>query len=356
MNDGNSLSTLTDQQLYSLCLGGDRAAWDEFFRRFLPLLKLSIRLTLNKSKAKDTHILSDKENVIWEIYESIVIKLFKNGFLHQCVDPTGIRSWLKEVAQNQARTWIRGKFRHKHLVQRQAENATGTLDNPLLDDSETTLGDTIASDADRFQQTFCTDYKALKGRVLKDADIYRHERIYIELLLPRIELLKKSANPTHHRNYWIMRLSLMNQLPLAEEDSEQLAEFSPLTADDFRSRIDAVTNRLTRRETKRTAELGRAIAYWCEIRRLESKLREISGDDTPNGVAYRRKLVETIALYERRRNKLLKSGQLIPRPTNKEIAEFVGIPAIQSGQVTIILTRLRMMLKAKVLQPEDDAC
>lgn len=139
------LSVLSNEQLVQLCLEHNRPAWDEFFRRFIPDIIQAIR---KKLISRDCLGLSDNQDVLWDIHKKIVEKLYGRGKLSKCENPSGIRGWLKTMAHNQTSDWLTEQGRKKRLPQRQTENAMGSLSTPLSEDTDLTVGDTIAADSE----------------------------------------------------------------------------------------------------------------------------------------------------------------------------------------------------------------
>ncbi len=115
-DDRTDLRSLSGQQLIEGCLEGNgkenRPAWNEFFRRFIPYIKEGIREQLKSCRRLD---LCYNQEVLLDIHEKIVVKLYSRRVLRQCTNPSGIRSWLKTVAHNQTIDWLIEQGRKKRL-------------------------------------------------------------------------------------------------------------------------------------------------------------------------------------------------------------------------------------------------
>ena len=98
MSEKPDLINISDQKLIDLCREHNCPAWDEFFRRFIPTIKHTIKATLVSRSRYD--LLQDNDT-IWNIHEKIVVKLYCRGILQQCRNPSGISAWLKTVARHQ---------------------------------------------------------------------------------------------------------------------------------------------------------------------------------------------------------------------------------------------------------------
>lgn len=92
---------------------------------------------------------------------------------------------------------------------------------------------------------------------------------------------------------------------------------------------------------QREAKLGHAVLLWHKIRRLEGQLVELerhcSGGHNAKVAALRKDLGAAV----RQREELLAEGRSLPRPSNRDIAQLLGIPPEQEGQVSTILKRAR---------------
>lgn len=119
INEKSDWVNVSDLQLVRLCLKNTRPAWEEFFRRFIPVIKNAIK---NKLKERGRRDLSDDQDVVANIYEKIVVKLYKHAALKKCKKPSGIRQWLKTVAANQTLDWLKEKSRKKRLHKINSKN------------------------------------------------------------------------------------------------------------------------------------------------------------------------------------------------------------------------------------------
>lgn len=300
----------SDQEVVSLCIKGRQEAWEEFYTRFAPDIRRAIEHTLFFSSDLDSFDWKFEESV-WDINENIVRKFCEDGFLSKCVDPSGIRQWLKTVATNQARDWLKERGRLKNLPKQQTEEGMRSLEEPLYEDSEITLGETISD----------------------ETDVDRALRRYLASVLDEIDRLDNK------RDFWIVRLSLVAALPLTREEAGDLATFSPLAAETVRETLERIISSAEERDAKRAADLGRGVLLWHQLRRLESELRMSLRDTSPEGVRKCEELRGNIDRKQKRRELMLAAGKKIPRPSNREIAGLVGIPDEQ--YVTTILRRVR---------------
>jgi len=256
----HNIQELTDQELAGLCLTDEAGGWNEFFRRFTPLFSKTIVSTI-KSHGGRFPGLSPDDDTIWDIQEKLVSRFCKKGLLSHCEDLSGIRSWLKKVAENQTRDWLKHTGRLKELPRRHFEESLQSLDAALYEDSDdavVTLHDSVTSTIDpdgALLNIGSGEYKA-----------YHLERQYVDMVQHLLLPLMQSVRASEQRGYWIARLSCMAPWPLEQDEIKALSEFSTLAPAETEKTIAGIAKDIERREARRAASLGRAVAYWHTIR------------------------------------------------------------------------------------------
>lgn len=323
---GKSLETdsrlaISDQELVRLCVerGGDE--WDGFFLRFTDLLQLSIKSALRQYGDSLRRPWED-EDVLWDIHERLINKFCKKKLLEKCVEPSGIRRWLMTVAANQAIDWLKEKGRLKELPRSQAEGAMRSLNEPVYPDSEITLGETIRS----------------------EVDLYHEERYYLEEVLTEIDNFRRSGKRSDNQKYWVIKLSILASLSLQQEEITELSAYSQLAESTIIDKLDKITSLLEQRLAQREAKLGHAVLLWNKARRLEGQIEELKNDNSPATMGKCETLRSQLRDALHKREALLADARKVPRPSNREIAGLIGIPAKKEGQVTTIMQRVRSTL------------
>lgn len=313
-----SLELLSVEAIVQRCLNHDRPAWNEFFTRYTPLLKNSIRKSLIRHGTLE---LSEDIDIIADIYLKLVEKLYTRDILKQCPRTDGLKSWLASVASNQTIDWLKEKGRLKNLPQLQDEAATRSLDEPL-DEDGTTLLDTLPCP----QQT---------ENVLETES---------EQLLGRLHALENV------KQRWVLRLSILGQADFQEEEYQALATLTGQPIDQIRQSIATLEDAITVREQERTEDYGRTVLYWHELRRLEQRYRSLNLDTSSDHNAETIVLGKQIAEKRAKRDELLKRCKKLPRPSDRDIAELIGIPENQVGST---LRRARESLTEKCAEAGD---
>jgi DNA-directed RNA polymerase specialized sigma24 family protein len=307
------LRNVSDSKLVQLCLENNRPAWEEFFRRFIPTIKSAIRKKLELSGRK--HSCHD-EDIIWNIHEKIVVKLYSKGILRQYTNPSGLRSWLKTMARNQTRDWIMEQGRKKRLPKVQSEDSTVSMFSPVRGRSVLTLEGILTKESE--SDNVLTD---------KLENILRkiHETNFLE----------------DEKKLWILRLSIVDHLPLSQEDIEKLSEYSGISKTELIKRLDKIMSKVETKEEKRLEALGKAVLLWHEIRRLEHRVNESVKDPSKEKLEEIEKIKRKI---EEKREALLKRGCRVSRPSNRDIAELVRLSENKVNQVSNLLIRIRNAL------------
>jgi len=317
------LHNLPDADLIPLCLQHQRAAWEEFFKRYSPVISKTIRKTFIRCGVN--YLAEDVDN-IWDIHAILVEKLYAKGALNKCPDLSGLRSWLIRITINQTIEWLRERGRIKHLPLLKEEQLMRSLSTPLGEDQDFTLQDVIEDeDADLFAQ-------------LEQVA----SQLYAECVIEQIGTID---NITHR---WILRLHILGQLSLSDAEIENLLSISPLQKNELYERIAVLESLLAEKEQQRQDELGKTVLYWHQLRNLESRISRLDQDTFTDHQQEINTLKQEWSDLEAKKTKLLSSCHALPKPSNKEIAELVGIPEDNCGNVSNYLVRAREALRNKI--------
>lgn len=319
------LKEISDQEVVRLCIARRRDAWEEFFTRFDPVLREAITRTLKKHAVRNYFYFNDDDEAVWEIHEKIVTRLYRDGLLAKCSDTAGVGRWLWTVAVNQTKDSLKGQGRQKKLPEQSTEVGMRSLDAPLFEDSETTFGEMLAD----------------------ETTVERNEAEYAEAVLNALDQMQD------RKKYWILRLGILAVLSFTPEEMDDLYDYSPMAVDAVREKLKRIATDVEARQEKRRVDLGRAVLLFYQLRRLESRLSDAKEDVQAIGM-----LEEEIAAKTKKREFLLEKTIKLPRPSNSDIAELVGMPEEQQGQISVILARVREEIGKKWGKPspgdEDD--
>lgn len=308
-----SIESLEDAALISLCLQQQRHAWNEFFRRFIPILKKAIKKRLGQ---RGHFALANDPDIIWDIHKDIVENLYNRGNLRKCTNPVGIRPWLREVATNQTTDWLRRHYAKKRNPERQAESNTISLQTPIQNAPNLTLEQTLESKTPIDDQT-----------------------------LPHVqEILSNLDKIDNHKAFWTIRLSIISHLPLTGAEINKLASFGGHAIASVRTHLQRIEDDLEKKEHNKIKANGKAVLLWHEIRRLENELRS-----KLNSLHYESQEIERletqILFKNQRREQSLREGKKLCRPANEDIAYLIGLPIEKADQVSNILLRARESLE-----------
>jgi DNA-directed RNA polymerase specialized sigma24 family protein len=309
------LEDLPDKELVTFCLKNHRPAWEEFFKRHIQLIKHAIK---GKLREHGFGYLDDDQDIVWDIHEKIVKKLYGRGLLRQCVNPEGIQPWLMTVAQNQTVEWLVWQGREKRRPQKQEEALMAYLSDLIKGTSGLTLGDTLSSESGT------------------DRDLVEYAEGTLEEL----------SNIGHDKKLWVLRLSILDQLPLSSEEFINLSYFCGLPEDYVRSRITVMMQQVAAKEVERIKASGRAVILWYQIRREEALI--LKRDSYSSDPSETEQLECEMQKKMKNREQLLKDGRRLSRPANRDIAELVGLSEDQAERVSVYLRRARIMLRAKM--------
>ena len=318
----------SDKRLALLCLENERIAWEEFFRRFIPLIKREIQ---NSFTSYGFYSFANDIDRIAEIQLLLVSKLYSDGALKQCHNYSGLQNWLSIMVRNQVVDWLRNQGRKKRLPERQLEQAMLSFSTNLYEDSGLAIEDTL-------------------GCIEKPAnELSEIDRKFDYFLSKIIDSIPKIKNP---KSRWTFRLSLMAYLPVLTSELDQLVAFGSFSEDEILIHLRNMKTGLRAKAKRRDKENARAILYWYEIRRLQAILSEkekirISSEDEEI-----RTIQSKIDKLNQKRQRLLSSANKIIKPKNSEIAELIGIDKDQARQITNLFNRARKEILK--LLPEVD--
>jgi hypothetical protein len=308
-----SYEDLSNKELVMLCLVDDRAAWEEFFRRFIPTIKFSIRSTLITSG--NLKLIND-EDVLWDIHADVVNKLVKDGILEQCRDMDKLESWLRRVARNESVNYLRSRSLHRNLPQVTEEGFMTSLDKPLGEDGELP-----------FVENVMDEYSG------RDSLEERHD---LNILLT--DTFSKMQGMENRKGFWVLRLSIIAYEPLSDEEIEELSEFNEMPPEEIRSRLIAIMDELEEKMIVKIKAQARAVVISYRINRAEAFLLKAFEEEAQE------KLREQIEELRQQWENNVKDGRMYCQPARKDIALLVGMPEEKVGQVSKVLERARSFL------------
>jgi DNA-directed RNA polymerase specialized sigma24 family protein len=314
MTDRRNYRDLPDEEIVALCKNGDRGGWNEFFRRFIPLIKRAIKDRLFNSG--NPHFASDPDR-IEEVFEAVVTKLYKGPGLQNKKAESPLRLWLRKVADNETISWLRASGRDKNLPATQGDHFSESLsedeysDMAVSSDSLTALIE--SSELQEIRQTI--------EEALSDVSSTQTEKVK-----------------------WVFRLSLLHYLPLTVEEVNQLARFNSWRSVDVKDALNRIEKDLSKKEEENTLLRGRVVVLWHKIRKMEAKLAEEKKSSAVN-LREIQQATEDIEKIDKRQKEYIRKGETPIRPTNHDVADLVGIPADQADQISNIIIRARKALQ-----------
>lgn len=295
---------LSNQVLVSRCLNHDRPAWEEFFRRYIPRLKNAIRHTLNRNGFFN---LANDMDIIWDIHQLLVKKLYTDLILKECNDLSGLDRWLYTVARNHTLDWLRARNRIRNL--------------PNLIPNESFTDDGPDPLPDRQSQP-----PSISDNILQQLQDH---------------LIKEGKS----LDYWVFRLSLIWYSRLSAAEIDDLSRFTGKDTGAILQYLGKLDTLLHQKQENRTQLLGKAVFYWYQIEYLERQLYQITKtrEDTQAMELIRNKIDQKKLL----RITCLRKMDKPIRASNHDISQMVGLGPDQENRVTAIIKRMQAMLYDK---------
>lgn len=343
---------LADQELVERCVAGDRMAWNEFFRRFTPLIRRTIHKVIQRSgyvgvtyqskgrldintfsqheqKERPDPVDHSQEYTLVsneaeeEIYCNVVIKLY-NGGLSLCKNYKDVHPWLIVVAGNKALDWLKGRLTIDNRPEFEAEKSIRSLDEPLGDEGEDLLEAVLAPPDDD-----CSDLKIAEGtRNIKQETL--------RSVLKELLVLK------NRKAYWILRLSILGEELLDEEEILALSAQIKRPVMETMEKIQSVWERVYEKKKKLERRLERGAALTTLLHSQENDLFHARISEPEDRI---RELQEKCARTRELRDKCLKESQIECRPSNREIVELLELADKEEKDISVILLRTRKRLK-----------
>ncbi len=317
----DNLRKVETELLVRMCLRSERPAWEEFFKRFIPLIKRGIRQVL--AREGNSFGQNELDETIEAIYEKVVVKLVRGGILNNCQTPHCIEPWLATVACNQACDWLRQQSRKKRLPEKAARRGTRSLEQVVDAETGCTLGDIIPAPPTSPPEG--ENPPASVG--------------WLNDILQAIS----GMNP---KKRWVLRLSLVSAIPLSPQDREELGRFSPLGREGCDECLRRMLADVCHKKKARAKAMGKAVLLWYELQNSEYRhaaLEKACTDETRDELA---QLSAKLTSLRTRRRQLLEEGNRLCLPAHAEIAAITGIPEDKVQQVSTYLRRARQTLAA----------
>jgi DNA-directed RNA polymerase specialized sigma24 family protein len=309
-------------ELIRRCRAGEKAAWEEFFRRFTNLITKKIVDTFVGSFRAD--LAADQDNVR-EVYLLVYNKLVDENALDRLRSPFALTSYLEEMARNKTLDWLIAQGRQKNLPRVKAEAATVSLEAPINPDGDLTAAGTVADVDERYPET-----NEETAEVLEEMAGLKGEEL------------------------WALRLKVMFYNPFDEGEIKELAAYLNKSYTDLEAQLDGVIQRLLDTHAAKENDLGSAARVSSLIIDLEARLLEDLKAERVSAEEHRER-AERIGRKRKRMEVLLKSARQLIEPSNKEIAAILGIAENKAQQVSVHVHRARAKLKEARKKKEDPA-
>jgi DNA-directed RNA polymerase specialized sigma24 family protein len=314
---------LNKAELVEKCLENSREAWEEFFRRYIFLIKDTVKRNLDGT-------IGSNIDTIEEITFRVFKKLYKKGILWTCKNPYGIESWLVTISRNQTIDWLKEQKRIKRLPKNQSEESTILFSSPLnFNGSNKTIEDILYIHQKDlpFEKNFIDEV---------DHDLL-------------VEVFKKLQTVNNSKYKWVYRLSLLSCQKLSKVEFNELCEISPMSRVELIAHLEKMTLDIRKKEQKKKEDFGKSILYWHLLRRIENKLRALEISQSPRNKHEIEVLREKFRDKNSKREKLIVSVKKNSRPSNKDIAAVIGIEENKVHQVSNIIKRMNEKIFSNII-------
>jgi DNA-directed RNA polymerase specialized sigma24 family protein len=305
-------SCLPLKTLIRMCIINNKDAWNEFFRRFTPVIHRSIK---NNLRAKGLISMATDIDIIEEIYIKVVELVWYKNELASLKNPDACVGWLQEISINKTNDWIRSNNRQKNLARKQAEESMHSLAEPQNEDGSITLQDKIISE---------------------EPLLFQNENILHKYTN---ELRKLSV-----KELWVMRIKLMFYDPLTAAEVMELSQYIKKPAEEISVELEKILGTLlikNQKKEKRHESAGRIHATIINLQgRIVSKkhINDIAQEE-------QNRIKTVVDRKERSLHAIRKNLDSFIEPSNEQIAAMLGLPKEKVGGISLIVHRARKKLK-----------
>lgn len=311
------------EELVEKCRNNDQEAWEKLLEQFNGLIVYTIKSTLRKYHQLDS---AQNEKIVDEIYGEFLEKFTKGRVLYNLKTNLALPKVIKRTAASVAIDWIRKQNGETDVFSERRRGRLISLYDPVNSRTDITVGEGIPDD--------------VRGDEISEVEAADLDSVFaeIEKLKPEARLIMKSLYLLHE--------------PLREEDIDLIAETRALNRLKVKEEMRKMVGVLIKKNEKKERAEALAIKYWEEARRTEARLTVLRLDPhaSPKSVfAEEARLAKKSLLHEKK----LKESRSSVRPSNKQIAHFLGIPGAKAEQISLKVFRIREKLR-EALEDTDD--
>jgi DNA-directed RNA polymerase specialized sigma24 family protein len=306
-------ASLTNKQLIDQCLFNVDKAWNEFFRRFTPVIKNKIIRTL---VAKDLSYRAFDKDTVHDIYLDVFKSVWLDKSIRGLTDPGKCEAWLKEISRNKTLDWIRSYNRKKNLAKKQAEESARSQSLPLNEDGSITLGDTISNDP---QSSDLDDHNKMPGYLNEMGNLKPKE-------------------------LWALRIKVVFYDPLNRQEIDRLSQLVKRPVEEVAGQVNLIMEKLLEKNEIKEKDGDSAGRLHAIILHLQDSLLKNRFDSGFSEEEHNR-ITDEINKKARRLELLRKSSTGFIEPSNEEIAALIGISQEKAQGVSLLVHRARKKIK-----------
>lgn len=301
----------SDTELVYGCLRGDDEAWKEFLRRYNHRIDQAIVRTL---RVKGHKAISNDDEGFWEIKGEVIEKLLKGIDK----DITNLRGWINKICQNETIEWLRKKGAKKRAYERFVEDTSLSLDQPMDEEGDRTLLDSIPIE---------------NKEVEESADLVRKVKDCIEELDERYRLA--------------LKLLTIFYDPLSKEDIAEIARIRDTEKEVIEREINEITDQLVVKEEEILKKEAKKAFLWAYIHRLERHIAHLKSSPELYLEEIQKK-EEELQKKITQRESLLKGSSPPVVPYYKDIARILGWGTEKAKTLNTLFFHARKILEKRM--------
>ena len=317
------IQSLTDNELIAACArpNATRRQWQQFYKRYTPLINTRIEVTLLKIGIPQRAITWD---IADEVSFAVMKKLCDGKSLKTIAGYQYAKAGLGQAVENIVRSWNRERNLQKHAHEAHVQKNLTSLDAPLGEE---------------------VDDECLI-EVIADPRTNPIPGIEVEATRENItQLMREVESIKDNRKRLAFKVNVIFYNPLSDEDIKEIAALRGIAPSEIETEVDAIVARLADQNEQIERQYDLMANKFYDLQSQIGRLRKMEKDfNTPETEL--KELERDIARKTKELENLNKRNQMVNvYPTAEEVAKLLKIPKEKQKDIAVWLNRIRKKLE-----------
>jgi len=317
------IQSLTDNELIAACArpNATRRQWQQFYKRYTPLINTRIEVTLLKIGIPQRAITWD---IADEVSFAVMKKLCDGKSLKIIAGYQYAKAGLGQAVENIVRSWNRERNLQKHAHEAHVQKNLTSLDAPLGEE---------------------VDDECLI-EVIADPRTNPIPGIEVEATRENItQLMREVESIKDNRKRLAFKVNVIFYNPLSDEDIKEIAALRGIAPSEIETEVDAVVARLADQNEQIERQYDLMANKFYDLQSQIGRLKKMEKDfNTPESEL--KELERDIVRKTKELENLNKRNQMVNvYPTAEEVAKLLKIPKEKQKDIAVWLNRIRKKLE-----------